>query len=52
MALAKLTLTRLAAVKASAGLDLSAVTPDEMALSILSERIALRRKRQRNSEYT
>jgi xanthine dehydrogenase accessory factor len=43
---------RLAAVKAPAGLDIGAITPDEIALSILTELIALRRKRQRNSDQT
>jgi xanthine dehydrogenase accessory factor len=34
---------RLAAVKAPAGLDLGAITPEEIAISILAEIIALRR---------
>ncbi len=34
---------RLARLKAPAGLDLGAITPDEIALSILAEIVALRR---------
>ncbi|TFF27764.1 XdhC /CoxI family-like protein [Jiella endophytica] len=34
-------------VKSPAGLDISAITPDEIALSILAEIVALRRSRQR-----
>jgi xanthine dehydrogenase accessory factor len=41
--------SRLAAVKAPAGLDLGAITPDEIALSILAELIQQRRKAQRNT---
>jgi xanthine dehydrogenase accessory factor len=37
---------RLARLKSPAGLDLGAITPDEIALSILAEIIALRRHRQ------
>lgn len=37
----------LAALKAPAGLDIGAITPDEIALSILAEIIALRRRDQR-----
>jgi xanthine dehydrogenase accessory factor len=40
---------RLASLKAPAGLDLGAVTPEEIALSILAEIVALRRKGQRGS---
>jgi xanthine dehydrogenase accessory factor len=36
---------RLAAVKAPAGLDLGAITPEEIAVSILAEIIARRRRR-------
>ena len=36
---------RLAALKAPAGLDLGAITPDEIAISILAEIIAVRRGR-------
>jgi xanthine dehydrogenase accessory factor len=36
--------TRLAAVKAPAGLDLGAITPEEIAVSILAEIIARRRR--------
>jgi xanthine dehydrogenase accessory factor len=39
--------TRLATLKAPAGLDIGAITPDEIALSILAEIVALRRKGQR-----
>ena len=38
---------RLARLKAPAGLDLGAITPEEIALSILAEIVMLRRKRQR-----
>ncbi|MEX0853660.1 MAG: XdhC/CoxI family protein [Bauldia sp.] len=38
---------RIAALKAPAGLDLGAITPEEIALSIISEIVALRRKGQR-----
>jgi xanthine dehydrogenase accessory factor len=38
---------RVAAVKGPAGLDLGAITPDEIALSILAEIVALRRRGQR-----
>jgi xanthine dehydrogenase accessory factor len=34
---------RLAALKAPAGLDLGAITPDEIAISILAEIVAVRR---------
>jgi xanthine dehydrogenase accessory factor len=37
---------RLAALKAPAGLDLGAITPDEIAISILAEIVAVRRSRQ------
>ncbi|HEY6832468.1 MAG TPA: XdhC family protein, partial [Pseudolabrys sp.] len=37
---------RLAKLKAPAGLDLGAITPDEIAISILAEIVALRRGRQ------
>ncbi len=44
---------RLAELKAPAGLDLGAITPDEIALSILAEVVAVRRKKQRaNLEET
>jgi len=36
---------RLAAVKAPAGLDLGAITPEEIAVSILAEIMARRRRR-------
>jgi xanthine dehydrogenase accessory factor len=36
---------RLARLKAPAGLDLGAITPDEIAVSILAEIVALRRRR-------
>jgi xanthine dehydrogenase accessory factor len=39
--------TRLARLKAPAGLDIGAITPDEIALSIIAEIVALRRKGQR-----
>jgi xanthine dehydrogenase accessory factor len=46
-------LGRLAELKAPAGLDLGAITPDEIALSILAEVVAVRRKKQRaNLEET
>jgi xanthine dehydrogenase accessory factor len=38
---------RIAALKAPAGLDLGAITPEEIALSIVAEIVALRRKGQR-----
>jgi len=38
---------RIGKLKAPAGLDIGAITPDEIALSILSEIVALRRKEQR-----
>ena len=37
---------RLAKLKAPAGLDLGAITPDEIAISILAEIVALRRGKQ------
>jgi xanthine dehydrogenase accessory factor len=37
---------RLASLKAPAGLDLGAITPEEIALSILAEIVALRRSKQ------
>jgi len=39
--------TRLAALKAPAGLDIGAITPDEIALSIMAEITQVRRRRQR-----
>ena len=39
--------TRLAALKAPAGLDIGAITPDEIALSIMAEITQIRRGRQR-----
>ncbi len=38
---------RIAKLKAPAGLDLGAITPDEIALSIVAEIVAMRRKAQR-----
>jgi xanthine dehydrogenase accessory factor len=38
---------RLAALKAPAGLDLGAITPDEIAISILAEIVAIRRGKHR-----
>ena len=43
---------RLARLKAPAGLDLGAITPEEIALSILAEIVMLRRKRQRAEAET
>src|SRR5262249_31789127 len=40
---------RLASVKSPAGLDLGAITPDEIALSILAEIVGLRRRHQPRS---
>lgn len=40
---------RLAALRAPAGLDLGAITPDEIALSIVAEMIELRRRGQRRA---
>ncbi|MCP1200501.1 XdhC family protein [Notoacmeibacter sp. MSK16QG-6] len=40
---------RLAALKAPAGLDIGAITPDEIALSILTEIVQVRRRRQRKT---
>ncbi len=39
---------RIAAIKAPAGLDLGAITPEEIALSILAELVRVRRGRQRD----
>ena len=41
---------RIADLKAPAGLDLGAITPEEIALSILAEIVALRRKAQRGHQ--
>jgi xanthine dehydrogenase accessory factor len=41
---------RIAKLKAPAGLDLGAITPDEIALSILAEIVAVRRKAQRAAQ--
>ncbi|MFZ2102907.1 MAG: XdhC/CoxI family protein [Oricola sp.] len=41
--------TRLAALKAPAGLDIGAITPDEIALSILTEIVQIRRSHQREA---
>jgi xanthine dehydrogenase accessory factor len=38
---------RLAKLKAPAGLDLGAITPDEIAISILAEIVAVRRQSMR-----
>ena len=43
---------RLDRLKAPAGLDLGAITPEEIALSILAEIVMLRRKRQRAEAET
>jgi xanthine dehydrogenase accessory factor len=43
---------RLEAVRAPAGLDLGAITPDEIALSILAEMVRHRRLGQRATEAT
>jgi len=40
---------RLARLKAPAGLDLGAITPDEIAISILAEIIAVRRNGERGA---
>ena len=40
---------RLAALKAPAGHDIGAITPDEIALSILTEIVQVRRRRQRKT---
>ncbi|MEM6385603.1 MAG: XdhC family protein [Pseudomonadota bacterium] len=40
--------SRVAAIKAPAGLDINAVTPEEIALSILAELVQLRRRRLRS----
>jgi len=42
--------TRIANLKAPAGLDLGAITPEEIALSILAEIVAVRRKAQRGHQ--
>ena len=42
---------RIAKLKAPAGLDLGAITPEEIALSILSEIVALRRRGQREPPH-
>ena len=39
----------LAAIKAPAGLDISAISADEIALSILAEMVAVRRRPERPS---
>jgi xanthine dehydrogenase accessory factor len=39
----------LAKLKAPAGLDLGAITPDEIAISILAEIVATRREHSRNA---
>lgn len=50
LALEQMPEDRLARVKGPAGLDLGAITPEEIALSILAEIIALRRRGQREAE--
>jgi xanthine dehydrogenase accessory factor len=42
---------RLAKLKAPAGLDLGAITPDEIAVSILAEIVAVRRGKARSPDY-
>jgi xanthine dehydrogenase accessory factor len=43
---------RLATIKAPAGLDLGAITPEEIAISILAEIVAVRRRRERGASRT
>ncbi len=43
---------RLASLRAPAGLDLGAITPDEIAFSIVAELIALRRRGQRDPHHS
>ena len=47
LAAAGIDAARLARIKAPAGLDLGAITPEEIALSILAEIVAVRRRRER-----
>jgi xanthine dehydrogenase accessory factor len=48
LAVAGVDAERLSAFKAPAGLDIGAVTPDEIALSILAEVIEVKRRGQRS----
>jgi len=44
------TAERLSKLKAAAGLDLGAITPDEIAISILAEIVAVRRGKSRGAD--